>query len=97
MHPCCNFRRKFEAHQLLRLQGVHPAVRHLGPHGEPSADTHTGGEDRVQFNRNIAIRKYLFQYLPPAEELAKLSQYKTDYESLAEVEKFVLSLSDLNR
>ena len=45
----------------------------------------------------LEFRKYLIQHLPPAEELARLSQYKTDYESLAEVEKFVISLSDLNR
>ena len=46
---------------------------------------------------NIAVWKYFIQYLPPPEELARLSQYKSDYESLAEVEKFVISLSDLNR
>ena len=43
----CDLRRKSEAHQLPGLQVFHPAVRHLRPHGESSADTHTGGPDGI--------------------------------------------------
>ena len=87
----------FEAPQLLRLQVLHPEVRHLRPHRESSADTHKGDQDNSSTEIMHSGNIYLIQHLPPAEELARLSQYKTDYESLAEVEKFVISLSDLNR
>ena len=45
--PPCDFRRKFEAHQLLCLQVVHPSVWYLSPDRESSADTHSGGHSLV--------------------------------------------------
>ena len=38
-----------------------------------------------------------FQYLPAPDQFTKLSQFKEEYEDLAEPEKFVLSLSDIKR
>ena len=41
--------------------------------------------------------KSYFQYLPTTDQFAKLSEFKDEYEALAEPEKFVLSLADIKR
>ena len=44
-----------------------------------------------------SLLQTLVQYLPAPDQFTKLSQFKEEYEDLAEPEKFVLSLSDIKR
>ena len=43
------------------------------------------------------IPSHFFQYLPAPDQFAKLSEFKQEYEALAEPEKFVLSLANIKR
>ena len=44
-----------------------------------------------------SLLQTLVQYLPAPDQFTKLSQFKEEYEDLAEPEKFVLRLSDIKR
>ncbi|KAF5284211.1 hypothetical protein FQR65_LT00211 [Abscondita terminalis] len=43
------------------------------------------------------VLEQLIQYLPPADQLAKLQQYKDSYDQLTEAEQFCVKLSEIKR
>jgi len=43
------------------------------------------------------VLQALIQYMPTAEQLAKLKEYKSEYDNLAEAEQFAISLADIKR
>ena len=48
-------------------------------------------------SRPTLIPFHFSQYLPALDQFAKLSEFKDEYEALAEPEKFVLSLANIKR
>ncbi|KAK4878010.1 hypothetical protein RN001_010516 [Aquatica leii] len=44
-----------------------------------------------------SVLEQLIQYLPPADQLAKLQQYRDSYDQLTEAEQFCVKLSDIKR
>ncbi|KAF5285112.1 hypothetical protein FQA39_LY16801 [Lamprigera yunnana] len=51
--------------------------------------------DNTLLTQNVL--EQLIQYLPPADQLAKLQQYKDSYDQLTEAEQFCVKLSEIKR